>query len=116
QPLVGEVLEEKGHLPAALLRGFTDSAGRLCVFLVKKKRWLRNQLPENVAHHSKFYWVEGAADPAVLEKGLAAEVDGPAAAVFETLREAPRAPNATELKDLVLFIAFQMVRIPAFRE
>src|SRR5438876_6638638 len=107
----------KNHVvPVALLRGFTDSSGRLCVFMPKTGRVLRNQLPENVAHHSKFYWVEGGNDPAVLEKGLANEVDGPAATVFARLRERPRLPNATELGHLVLFIAFQMVRVPGFRE
>jgi len=88
----------------------------MCVMFTKTGKWIVNQRPENVAHHSKFYWVEGASDPAVLEKGLAADVDGPAAAVFERLRELPRLPNATELGHLLLFIAFQMVRVPAFRE
>jgi len=88
----------------------------LSVFLPKTGRWLSNQLPENVAHHSKFYWVEGGNDPAVLEKGLASEIDGPAAAVFARLREHPRLPNPTELGHLLLFIAFQMVRVRAFRE
>ena len=107
----------KNHVvPAALLRGFIDSSRRLSVFLPKTGRWLSNQLPENVAHHSKFYWVEGGNDPAVLEKGLASEIDGPAAAVFARLREHPRLPNPTELGHLLLFIAFQMVRVRAFRE
>jgi hypothetical protein len=107
----------KNHVvPVALLRGFTDPSGRLYVFMPKTGRVLRNQLPESVAHHSKFYWVDGGNDPAVLEKGLASEVDGPAATVFARLRERPRLPNATELGHLALFIAFQMVRVPGFRE
>src|SRR6266852_1040664 len=107
----------KNHVvPAALLRGFTNSKERLCVYRVQEKRWLENQLPENVALHSKFYWVEGAKDPAVLEKGLASEVDGPAAAVFERLREAPRLPSSHELENLIVFVAFQMVRVPLFRD
>ena len=107
----------KNHVvPAALLKGFTASNGRLCAYRVHEKRWLKNQLPENVALQSRFYWVEGAKDPSVLEKGLASDVDGPAASVFGRLRESPRLPTREELRALMVFVAFQMVRVPLFRE
>jgi len=99
-------------------RSFAASLILLVAFvcsLSKRNDGCATNCLRNVAHHSKFYWVEGAADPAVLKKGLAAEVDGPAAAVFERLREAPRVLNVTEIKDVVLFIAFAEILLAISR-
>jgi hypothetical protein len=84
--------------------------------LLADSRRIPEQRPEMVAKKYKFYWVQGVADPAQLEKALGTDVDGPAATVFARIREFPRLLTDRELSDVLFFVALQMTRVPRFRK
>lgn len=103
--------------PKCWLAGFTDTGqqdGRLWVTdLKRRKQWPTS--PPNAGHRRDFYRVSAPGlSPLVFEKAFG-EIETAAAPVFRSLYDRPRAPTREELECLLLFIAVQYVRVPAFR-
>src|ERR1700733_14866625 len=104
-------------VPRCWLAGFTDTGqndGRLWVTDLKKRRqWPSN--PQNTGHRRHFYRVTGTQlDPIAFEKTFS-KIEDAVAPILRKLYEKPRTPMGNELESLLFFMAFQYVRVPAFR-
>jgi hypothetical protein len=81
--------------------------------LKKRKQWPSN--PINTGHRRDFYQITGAElDPVAFEKAFSS-IEGVVAPILKRLYEKPQAPLVDELEVLLIFAAFQHVRVPAFR-
>ena len=113
----GSVPRAHHFVPQCWLAGFTETGqktGRLWVTdLKKRKQWPSN--PRNTGHRRDFYRIAGAQlDPVAFEK-VFSKIEGVVAPILKRLYEKPRTPLDDELDGLLLFAAFQYVRVPAFR-
>ena len=104
-------------VPQCWLAGFTENGqktGRLWVTDLKRgKQWQSN--PRNAGHRRDFYRISHPQlDPVAFEKAFAT-IEGVAAPILKSLYKEPRTPVADELEGLLIFVAFQYVRVPAFR-
>jgi Protein of unknown function (DUF4238) len=105
------------YVPQCWLAGFTDSGqkdGPLWQTDVDAHRqWPTS--PLNAGHQRDFYRVsDPRKDPLVLEKKLS-EMEGAIAPILQRLNQERRLPDADELSSLIVFMAIQFIRVPAFR-
>jgi Protein of unknown function (DUF4238) len=104
-------------VPQCWLAGFTDTGGRegrLWVTDFKRQRqWPTS--PTNAGHRRDFYRVsDEQMDPTGAEK-LFSKIEDAVAPILKSLDEELREPREGELDHLILFMAIQWVRVPAFR-
>lgn len=104
-------------VPQCWLAGFTETGqkdGRLWVTdLKREKQWPSS--PPNTGHCRDFYRVSTPQlDPVTVEK-LFSRIEDAIAPVLKSLNDEQRGPNRDELEGLLGFMAFQWVRVPAFR-
>lgn len=111
--------EPRAHhfVPQCWLAGFTDNGtktGSLWVTdLHNKKQWPSS--PRKSGFRNNFYRIEDPApDPVIFEKQFGL-IESETAPLLKTLYEKPRLPAPEELATLEVFIAFQYIRVPAFR-
>jgi hypothetical protein len=105
------------YVPQCWLAGFTDSGqkdGRLWQTDVNAHRqWPTS--PLNAGHQRDFYRVyDPSKDPLVIETKLS-EMEGLIAPILQRLDQKRRLPDADELTSLIIFMAIQFIRVPAFR-
>ena len=106
------------YVPQFWLAGFTDTGekdGRLWVTdLKRQKQWPSN--PENAGHRRDFYRLSraDARDPVAFEK-LFSQIEGAYAPLLKALDKRPRGPYLDEWESLLMYIAVQWMRVPAFR-
>jgi hypothetical protein len=103
--------------PQCWLAGFTETGqktARLWVTdLKRRKQWPSN--PKNTGHRRDFYRTSSTQlDPLAFEK-IFSSMEGVVAPVLNRLYGKPQVPLADELDNLLFFIAFQYVRVPAYR-
>ncbi len=104
-------------VPQCWLAGFTETAekdGRLWVTDIKRqKQWPSN--PINAGHRRDFYRVsDDNLDPVGAEM-LFSKIEDAVAPILRRLDNELRAPREDELEHLLLFMAIQWIRVPAFR-
>ena len=104
-------------VPQSWLAGFTETGqktGHLWVTdIEKRKQWQSN--PSKTGKRRDFYRITGdQLDPAAFEKAFS-KIEGLVAPILKKLYEKPRPPLVDELEVLLIFAAFQYVRVPAFR-
>jgi hypothetical protein len=111
--------EPRAHhfVPQCWLSGFTDTGqkdGQLWVTdIVRTKQWPTN--PAKAGHQRDFYRVsDPQLDPVVVEKAFSI-IENAIAPVLRAIDEERREPTEDEMEGLVTFMAFQWVRVPAFR-
>lgn len=114
-----ETSEARAHhfVPQCWLSGFTESGqndGHLWVTDLKRgKQWKSN--PLNSGHRRDFYRLsDPAIEPTAVEKKFA-EMETGIAPILRNIEKQPRIPDPDELKALLVFMAIQWVRVPAFR-
>jgi hypothetical protein len=115
--MAGMEREPRAHhyVPQCWLAGFTETGekdGQLWVTdLYRKKQWPSS--PANTGHRRDFYRTSAPElDPVQFEK-LLSRVEDSVAPLLKVLHETT--PTRDELELLLLFIAMQWVRVPAFR-
>lgn len=107
------------YVPKFLLGGFTDigsTDGYLSVLDLKRSHSWRCK-PEAVAHQRDFNRVETdepTIDPFIVERALA-QYEGHWSSRIREILTNKTIPKGEAREDLMLFIAFMMVRIPRFR-
>lgn len=105
------------YVPQCWLAGFTQTgqkSGRLWVTdLKRRKQWPSS--PLNAGHQRDFYRISNPQlEPLAIEKKLS-EIESDVAPVLKALDEELRHPTHEELEALLVFMAIQWVRVPAFR-
>jgi hypothetical protein len=111
--------EARAHhfLPQCWLSGFTDSGqneGQLWVTdLKRRKQWKSN--PVNSGHRRDFYRLsDERLNPTAVESKFA-EMETLIAPILRIVEAERRMPHGDELQSLLVFMAIQWVRVPAFR-
>jgi Protein of unknown function (DUF4238) len=105
------------YVPQCWLAGFTEdgnNAARLWQSNLKTgKQWPTT--PLNAGHRRDFYRLtDPEKDPVMIEKKLS-EIEGTIAPILKRLDNDRRMPDADELGSLIVFMAIQWIRVPAFR-
>lgn len=105
------------YVPQCWLTGFTESAqkdGRLWqTDLDAHRQWPTS--PLNAGHQRDFYRLsDPRKDPLAIETKLS-EIEGSIAPILQRLDQERRLPDADELGSLIVFMAIQWIRVPAFR-
>ena len=111
--------EARAHhfVPQCWLSGFTESGqndGRLWVTDLKRgKQWKSS--PPNSGHSRDFYRLsDPRLNPTAVENKFA-EMETTIAPILRTVETQRRMPDKDELQALLVFMAVQWVRVPAFR-
>ena len=105
------------YVPRCWLRGFTETSendGRLWVTdFSRRAQWPSS--PANAGHIRDFYRLgEDAPDPVAVETFFGT-LETNAAPILRSIDAERRPPNSDELDVLLEFMAYQFVRLPAFR-
>lgn len=105
------------YVPQCWLAGFTESGekdGRLQQTDIKTgNQWPTN--PRNAGHQRDFYRLsDPEKDPLLVETKLAG-IEGTIAPILQRLDRERRLPDDDELGSLIVFMAIQWIRVPAFR-
>jgi hypothetical protein len=104
-------------VPQCWLAGFTESGqkdGRLWVTDIRRqKQWPSS--PPNAGHRRDFYRVsDPQMDPVMAEKTFS-KIEDAIAPLLKDLDAEKRSPSKDELESLLIFVAIQWTRVPAFR-
>jgi hypothetical protein len=106
------------YVPQCWLAGFTENGekdGRLYVTdFTRNKQW--NTSPDKAGHQRDFYRLVESPnlEPLVYEK-LLANIESDAAPIFKELDRTLTEPTVDQLEVLLVFMASQWIRVPAFR-
>lgn len=105
------------YVPQCWLAGFTESGekdGRLQQTDVKTgNQWPTN--PTNAGHQRDFYRLSDPEKNPLLVESKLAEIEGTVAPILRRLDRERRLPDDDELGSLIVFMAIQWIRVPAFR-
>jgi hypothetical protein len=115
--VMGDEPRAHHYVPQCWLAGFTEDGEKTGLLWVtdleRKKQW--QTTPANAGHQRDFYRLdEPAVDPVIFEKHFST-LEGEVAPLLKYLYLNPRWPTPEELAILEVFIAFQYIRVPAFR-
>lgn len=113
-------VEPRAHhfVPRCWLGGFTDTlekTGSLwATDLLRRKQW--PSTPAAVGHRRDFNRLEDPTkDPIVIET-LFSKLEETVAPILKQLTHSMRRPSDDELEELLIFVAVQWARVPAFRD
>ncbi len=105
------------YVPKCWLAGFTESGekdGRFWQTDINTgNQWPSN--PLNAGHQRDFYRISDSRKDPLLIEGKLAEIEGAIAPILQLLDKERRLPNEDELGSLIVFMAIQWIRVPAFR-
>lgn len=105
------------YVPRCWLAGFTETGekdGRLWVTdFSRRKQW--PSTPDNAGHIRDLYRLsDPAPDPVIVEKFFS-RLEDLVAPLLKSIDRERRRPDSDELEALLLFMAYQWVRVPSFR-
>jgi hypothetical protein len=110
-----DTLKRHHFVPESYLYGFVEGDSSFLNVYSKRLDIWRRQKPKQVMVRNKYYhqdWAPDGVDKNIFEKRLGAELEPKGLGALRKLTEAPETPCDDDTANILVYLAFQRIRVP----